>query len=763
MSASILKEKGILDNITASLTPSKISNAETGSLVKTNSSNNIAATTLHVESNYGKSNDRISVFDEIVERDLQAHNEDWDDFADATNAASVGTTHSDASTLVDVVENVPTDLTVDSPVCNTVVDDSDFGDFESADAFGVPATSEDPIVEMPAAAFIDQVVVSSDDQVVVPSDDPFASIEPVVEDQVSDFVTSVSSKLDDNPTIESTVQDACEDSDNIISDVEKTETYADIADKESTQVDVDADDFGDFAAAEEVPTAVIGEDSTVSEVQEAVNVVVDSETASENVPNLGRASSASLISDLFDFDEPDPTPISLVPLLQIPPNLSTSAKSTNIAPTNILDLFDTVSTAPSTSSNYAMQAEFDADFDADFDAFQSAPTAESTADSTSSTAFLPAAVTTPPMTINAAVTTPSVSINAAVTHPTSNNVAFTISELEVLSVTLSEKFLYEEAYQCILNALYVREIYELTEEKKVAVERDDLVLAIKLKNKISNLNSKLVSVEEEQKWYQMANYGGFTHLGESIEQMADLARSFDASLGNRFARKYIDNIPDPFTPLPQRMRFYASAKRCIKIITALYTTHNSLITYWRDMLTLVEECVGTSETALEQFNRLEVIDQNILLATEKMKTFLEGALCIARVGLYVAASCMEGMLQEELAMSVAAKITGFLADIEPVWTRCKEINSLKAIDLPILTLGEILDSALENSTTIGLEYCNLTLRPLVTKKSGTLIKLLGSSSLTITTIGVECTYLKEAFNFVNNYLGELPACEEIFR
>ena len=286
--------------------------------------------------------------------------------------------------------------------------------------------------------------------------------------------------------------------------------------------------------------------------------------------------------------------------------------------------------------------------------------------------------------------------------------AQSITDLERLAVTLSVKCLYNESYACILQANTLRLIDDMNESKRKAVENDDLELALKLKKDIQEKSKYLANASDETSWINAMASG---IKGEKLQSLYELVQAFNPSIALKFRNKYLDNIPKSNAPMEERMQFYASALRSIRIITAIYTSHSDHPKMWNDSLAYISSYISSSSNIFQSFQSLDSEDRIKVLKHDNMDTYVNGIISMAEVGLWISASCIEAFLDEDYVNSFIKQVTNLFDIIRKIITLDDaNRNKMKNIN-EILRIGT--DFAVRNHT----EYCNITLRPIFIKNS----------------------------------------------
>lgn len=287
-------------------------------------------------------------------------------------------------------------------------------------------------------------------------------------------------------------------------------------------------------------------------------------------------------------------------------------------------------------------------------------------------------------------------------NPKSEYKAQSIADLERLAVTLSVKCLYNESYACILQANTLRSIEEMNESKKKAVENDDLELALKLKKDIQDKSKYLASASDEHSWITAMASG---IKGEKLQSLCELVQAFNPSIALKFRNKYLDNIPKSNAPMEERMQFYASALRSIRIITAIYTSHSDHPKMWKESLEYISSYISSSINIFTKFQSLDIDDRAKVLKHDHVDNYLKGIISMAEVGLWISATCLEAFIDDEYISTTINQISNLFNVIKKTATSSTYGKKMKSID-QILKIG--IDFSIRNNT----EFCNITLRPI---------------------------------------------------
>ena len=292
---------------------------------------------------------------------------------------------------------------------------------------------------------------------------------------------------------------------------------------------------------------------------------------------------------------------------------------------------------------------------------------------------------------------PVKALEKAVSKPAAATVSvedkpLTLQNLEVLAVLLGEKHFYEAAYNCHFQTLLLRQINDLTEKKRVAMDNDDLELAVQCKNQTKELASRLRSHEVERQWQLLStdSHGKralsvqeyFQRIQKSIQSLTTSSSSSSSSsssfssffssqsappssssassaasqalyksLAVRLQATYFDKGvgPDKATPMEHAMRYYALTKRSLKIVDFLLAapaTYELYTKIYAELLGLVAPALGQVAQTLTAYQSLhgKVSVQLEIKLHPRMQKFLAEAAALLENAIYLAVVCQEVLL-----------------------------------------------------------------------------------------------------------------------
>jgi hypothetical protein len=273
------------------------------------------------------------------------------------------------------------------------------------------------------------------------------------------------------------------------------------------------------------------------------------------------------------------------------------------------------------------------------------------------------------------------------------------AELETLAAKLFEQMLYEESDACFRQAAIAANIKKFQMEKLEAVENDDLEQAVSLKKAISKEQEKLAGLEDELRW-EMASQSN--RIGELIQDIVDLVCMLNPSHGAKCKDAYLTGAPPASVSMAQRARFYVGAKRSLRIITAIFSTHTSFPDYWKSILSKATSMVAEANSRYASFESLNHADKVVVLNDDKMKTYIDGIAKIIEIGNWVAATSADAMVLDPERQAFMSQVSKLTSNADSTW-------SLRDRKLP--NIAEISAIGLDVSAADQITYCNFTLRP----------------------------------------------------
>lgn len=649
-----------------------------------------------------KANTAMSAFDEMAELDVQASNEEWDDFADETTAPVAPV----ASVVTSAVSDNPFDqfITVQEVVASgeEVGEDEEFGDFDGfqgaadtssdhtvsiqkngVDSVGFESFHNEP-VHAPTSTF------SFDNALITTPAAPPADIPAILseDDDFGDFAEHTSNDLGgstrEETAFEATFSDPSSSqwdvqgeidhgSDDEFGDFSTTETPTpmepqrfDSSDVRNIPVKVseDDDDFGDFATTgvTEMPEPGRNDENQTDDFDD----FNDFEEAPP-VAHVSTSDQVDFFGDAFgDLGDTQDAPVPVLEDFSFTPQKA-DTKSTPVRQLSATDLLDSVLMD---SSLYASPPS---------NAAVITPTHASAGASSGGGSFLDDFLpkSTP---VTSSSTAPSASASSGRSSflldfesfstgskqlPELVDRNLTLDELETLFSVLMDLNRFAEAYGVGQQAEAVRKIKELGIKKMQAVENDDLELAIQLRDEINRVKeSELVaSRDDERYWLEIAHSG---KKNNNIEDYVELVETLDPDCVGVIRKKYIISAPSSSTSNSDRALFYANALRALQLVVAVRTSHREYVQHWIAVMTNVSRILLDSLGSIEEFKSLSDADRNAVTSTEQMNVFVKGMLRVVDVGKWVGASCQEA----EVEVATADRILSLCFSVVDALATC---------------------------------------------------------------------------------------------
>lgn len=271
------------------------------------------------------------------------------------------------------------------------------------------------------------------------------------------------------------------------------------------------------------------------------------------------------------------------------------------------------------------------------------------------------------------------------TLPIASSKPMTADHLEAVSMVLYDGGYLSLALACCNQCLYVREVVNLSARKVEAVENDDLELAIRLRDEINSSKEKLVSVTEEQNWLKVAVNAPANKIieGSGIKESVDLIELLDSSiakkakemfLGKGFSMsRHYGGSNDQRTSatgaaiLLDEITTSLSIKRSLHMIVANLTSHKNYPTYWKKIMTQINYIIDGAIEKIDSFKRLSDLERAAVLGEEKMNNFLRGISRVSKLGMWVAVTCLETLVELDLAHRIIALCSKFTKLASATW------------------------------------------------------------------------------------------------
>ena len=274
-----------------------------------------------------------------------------------------------------------------------------------------------------------------------------------------------------------------------------------------------------------------------------------------------------------------------------------------------------------------------------------------------------------------------------------------------------------------MEAKYLRELSDLMERKKAAVEHDDLELAVKLKKDIAKLSTRLQPLGQQEKWVQA---GTRESAGMSFEEMRVQVMAIDPARAQAFQSKYIDTLPSSSAPIDIRMRHCVMAVRSFHMIlsTSGLGGASNFTVNWDKTMRLVIDRLAEGKKVLDSFLTLEASHQQAAKGHDYTKTYVKALGQVSEVGQYISTSCMEALLFDAGQVQEWFKVsTDMLTAIEVLFEMAPiGGRRTQSMDEVCLSAATVLPVDLAVS-----KICGLSLRPLVVCHTKTVMGIDGSS------------------------------------
>jgi Ca2+-binding EF-hand superfamily protein len=335
--------------------------------------------------------------------------------------------------------------------------------------------------------------------------------------------------------------------------------------------------------------------------------------------------------------------------------------------------------------------------------------------------------------------------------------SFTPKELGELSTKLLLRNRYEQAYLAARQKSLLELLDQLSEEKSDAVSNDDLEKAVECKKKIVMVSNALFQAGEEDAWAATATTDNNTRDCTSLEESVELLESVDEASGSRCRQTFIRRH-FPSSDALTEARFHVQAKRTVRLLLALHTTHTGYDRLWPAMLEAVRDHLMSAKLSeIVKFKALSHADRVSAGDDDRLSTYARGIVAIAELGLSIATTVMEcgptGKLTEvhvAQAREMESLAHSVLIEARDLWAVRSRLLDAPSISIAVAATGspdgdpvELLREELLDCPTLGLTeaeaggggcdddtnmgggeapfqvvYCNMTLRPVALKRPG---------------------------------------------
>jgi len=285
-------------------------------------------------------------------------------------------------------------------------------------------------------------------------------------------------------------------------------------------------------------------------------------------------------------------------------------------------------------------------------------------------------------------------------------------ELESLAAVLADKCLFEQAYAVALQVQLLQTLRDLLEQKRAALERDELEVAVAVKKQAAYTAQLLQPHSQEVKWIAYA--AAADQQGSPIAEDIKVLRSIEPSIADMYATKYQALVTSPAQQQKQenflaRMRSHVAARRSFRMVAATRTTHDMRPVQWLAMLKKLYVKMMEGQYTITKFKALNLPDQLVVKSHVKMQDYIRCLVAVCEVACWVAASCNESMVNMSQAVDSFATAQKLLSSVQKTFE--VENNSLLGMSLEDMAVeaGKPWSSSESERNTV---QCELLLRPL---------------------------------------------------
>lgn len=575
--------------------------------------------------------------------------------------------------------------------------------------------------------------------------------------------------------------------------------------------DNDMEDFGDFeahsntelellpAAPMYIPTPPIST-IIITHVDEdfgdfeAFPVITETQTITDIEITIPPENSSIPLNKINDFDlifgDLEVTAAPIIPPIQIPLTTTTDAnantsedffsdKNNSLLLSTLVTGDTSMRTVQGEVSSVQNFSVSDLDFDADFGDFEDASVKSNISHSSSFSSL------TNTHNNLATPAAPILHVSAAQSHVETSKKNLTSSfkqgsyqEFEFLTSRLYESCQYEEALQCLTHAKVLRKLATLSEDKRIAVDNDDLETAVEIKKQIAKQTELLACEKDEMYWRTLClQHSSSNTSDDSLSDIIEVVAILDPTTADKCRQEFLktdvqyqqEQVQQQgrdvvLSELEPRLKFYCCAKRRLRIITTLLTTHKDHAKYWKDILDTVNGHIDSAYVQIELFAKLPLLDQQAakLDGRNRLKNYVNGLVAIVEVGLWISLSCIETFVHEDMAGKTAEKCNTISVEVTKHWNDL--IVESKRFEL--CGREALVDAATlaMKTASLTITYCNLSLRPLEkisNSISGKSLKSHLNGSVTTTINGVD--YHRSIVNIWKHNNLEMPQSDIVFR
>lgn len=619
---------------------------------------------------------RLSIFDEIVENDLKMAAEEWDDFEGPATSSSMAAVEDVSSSSSAAITN--TNSSVNAATDNPF-------DLLVNDEVPPPAKTfpiETPSVSTPASGFA-LPVPAAVPTLQVATEDPFGSMNSADDEDDEDFGDFASHNHSPVPVPGAAANNGANEISHVAA-VEEEDPFADA----------------------EFQTTPLSAENTPGNVVESVPAIATSAPAPPAPVEL----------DLLDLDFTAPSSQAVAPAVQsssmidllgdndFASNLSSTSFSTAPVDAPFDPFSSTAATAPSANGSAPFTADFDPfssaepvaknvanpvgststlawddneDEDDDFALFASASpvppvgapanTVAFAADFGDSSSNLTTSLSTASSTGSSAGASKSVNAGPAVTK---KQQPLSLTELEALANDLAAHHHYDEAYLCASHIARLRHLADLVEAKRVALEDDDLELAVQIKQEATEQATFLQPPAREAHWQRLVDPTQRCPKGATLQELHENLDCLDSTQARKFKDKFLVArkpsqgakssssgdyskivVPEANASLLDRMRYHVLAKRSARVLLAVTSSHRTHPLAWQRLITALRPLVEEQITILQQLvtNNKQKPSSDLLLQVYSQPLFqdyLRQAQALAESAVALGVTSLEALVGE---------------------------------------------------------------------------------------------------------------------
>jgi hypothetical protein len=228
--------------------------------------------------------------------------------------------------------------------------------------------------------------------------------------------------------------------------------------------------------------------------------------------------------------------------------------------------------------------------------------------------------------------------------------ALSQDELLALLELLLRRNRYPEGAACAAQLRLRLRLAAIQDEKRAAVDNDDLETALALKLEATSCTGRLASLEEEARWQWRADNGLGSPLMDSLRALEEAAPDHPVLPPNKGAEALASTeaidaaVSGGAEALAALAEQQALAFRRSRLALALRSSHPAHGAALQRLLSALGAILSQAAQAVDALRRLSQHDQESLAKAEKLRGFIQGGARAAEAALLVAASAWEAGL-----------------------------------------------------------------------------------------------------------------------